>query len=135
MKLEFQLVTAEAGPNAKGEPQTSLIVQPVDPRRGSVSPIKRPAGVAQRAVWDSLDFAMRVMTTDELITAAVSRLVYDPAGGRDRRRELARRAIETMLSNGMLMQEGAGYNLPRPVGFQNADDASDLIGVIEGYGT
>lgn len=136
MKLEFQLVTAGAGLNAKGEPRTSLIVQPVDPRRESVSPIKRPTGVAQRAIWDSLGSAMRVMTTDELITAAVSRLVYDPAGGRDRRREIARRAIETMLSNGMLVQDGPGYNLPRPVEFQSAiDDASDLIGVIEGYRT
>ena len=104
MKLEFQLLRAGAGLNAKGQPLTSLIVQPVDSRPETLSPTKRPTGVAQRAIWDALASAMRAMMTEELITSAVSRLVYDPGAGRDRRREIARRAIETMLSNGLLVR-------------------------------
>jgi hypothetical protein len=128
LKFEFTLDVAAAGLDVKGHTLTSLVVRAVESaaRSGIVAPMKPPKSPNQRAVWEVLDEAQREMQAQELITAAVGRLVYDKTKLRDRRRNVITRAIDQMRADGVLVESSGLYSLCGSVEFTAAEPQSKL---------
>jgi hypothetical protein len=114
--FNYELVRVTLGHDEDGDPITSTVVREIQPPSEVEVAYEAPKHPVRRAVWKTLDNAMRPMRVDELITSAAAELVHDPASGkRDRRREHASRAVEGMAQDGMLSRSPDGlYQIRRP---------------------
>jgi AAA domain len=130
-KFQFALDQVAAGTDSKGRIRTSLVVRPVEVAAETFTKLRLPTSINQRAVWNVLDEAQREMSADELITAAVGHLAYDPAKGRDRRREGIRCAIDRMHADGVLTVSGNLYGLHRPAEFPDATAQSKPAAMVD----
>jgi hypothetical protein len=114
--FHYELVAVTLGQDEDGDPITSTVVREVAPPSEIETTSEAPKHPIRRAVWSTLNNAMRPMEVEELITSAAASLVHDPAPGkRDRRRERVSRAVEGMAQEGLLSRSPEGlYQIRRP---------------------
>lgn len=109
--LPFQLNTQTLGEDADGEPVTSCVVQLTGPPGApGAAPRAQPKGEVERLVLakalDMLDLAgADNVSVHQLWEAAKSEMVV-PAGERDRRRDVVRRAFEALCEKDFLATSG-----------------------------
>jgi hypothetical protein len=96
-KFPFRLQVVDLGQDCHGDPVTSCVVEHVDSVPESM--LKRPTGKDQRIVFEVVE-TYGPTTVDEVLRASVERMIHDPGGKRDRRRELAKRALDALSSGG-----------------------------------
>jgi hypothetical protein len=133
--FHYELVAVTLGQDEDGDPITSTVVQEVQPKLEIEITNEPPKHPIRRAVWSTLDSAMRPMGVEELITSAAESLVHDPVPGkRDRRRERVSRAVEGMTQEGLLSRSPDGfYQIRRAESVETAASAanganSDIVG-------
>ncbi len=112
LSFGFRLVTVNLGTRPSGKPITSCVVEHVD----QAPPTKRePHGVKQRTVYKAalellgIDAEVPVAT---LLDAAVLATPHDPAGGRDRRREKLKVALDSLVESAFLRTVGDAVCMP-----------------------
>jgi hypothetical protein len=114
--FHYELVAVTLGQDEDGDPITSTVVREIEPPSKVKMTNEVPKHPFKRAVWSTLDNAMRPMGAEELITSAAASLVHDPASNkRDRRRDCVRQAVERMAQEGLLTRSPDGlYQIRRP---------------------
>jgi hypothetical protein len=114
--FHYELAAVTLCQDEDGDPITSTVVREIEPQSEIEITSEAPKHPIRRAVWSTLDNAMRPMGVEELITSSAASLVHDPASGkRDRRRDRVRQAIEGMAQEGRLSRSPEGlYELRRP---------------------
>ena len=104
----FRLLQVALGQDADGDPVTSCVVEWGEmPAAGGA--LKEPKGRWQKAVWDvvldNLELCDGEVPTRLVLDKAMQIVPRDP-NGIDRRREYARRALEGLILDGWLVNEG-----------------------------
>ena len=101
--LPFKLVDVDLGKDEEGEPITSCIVEHLEAREEGRQ-ARQPQGVNARIVWEAahnLAALSGEVMVSELLAVTVKDMTYDPEK-RDRRRELALRALDVLKDQGFL---------------------------------
>lgn len=111
----FQLTPVHLGANSEGEPESSLVVALGQARqRDPTRTPPKPRGDWQLAVYRALVNLLDLndeVTESEAVTLAVDSTPLTP-GKDDRRREQAARALESMVSRGVVLRAGSTVRLP-----------------------
>lgn len=101
----FKLVPVMIGVDDENEPITSCVVQSADVPARDTSAAKRKLGDVEKIVLGALDdvapLSGDLADVDRVLDAASERLPHDSTK-RDRRREQARRALESLVADGAI---------------------------------
>jgi hypothetical protein len=107
----FRLNGVELGTDEDGELITSCVVAHGEVERKRAAPKGDIQKLVTRVAEEMLDLA-ETITTSELIDAVVDQMPFDKAEGkRDKRREHALRALESLSANGRLSTAGGNVSL------------------------
>lgn len=109
LEFHFKLKASPSlGLDEDGEDITSCHIEYCD-APAKVEKVDPPKGVNERAVWDALrELAPDglAVKTEDVITAAVAKIAEQrDAEGKDRRRQIIRRAVQSLISTRRISQE------------------------------
>ncbi len=112
--LPFRLLDVDLGRDEDGERITSCVIEHLDEaeKRGAV---RQPQGANARIVWEAAHTVAALdgqVNVGEVLTLAAGEMAHDPEKKRDRRRELALRALEGLKEQGFLRIENGIVILP-----------------------
>lgn len=114
-KFPFRLQVVDLGRDGYGESITSCVVEHRDT---ATSPaLKRPTGKSQRIVFETIE-THGPATVDDVLKMSAEKMIHDPRAGRDRRREIARARLQSLIDgkyvwhvDGMVALYGQGTPL------------------------
>lgn len=106
----FELLPVVYGADAKGNELSSLVVEPK--LTSTVFEGRRPRGANENAVYDALTELGGSAASGAVIAKAITKLVTDPEK-EDRRRDNARRALQSLVIAGLLKLENERVSMTR----------------------
>jgi hypothetical protein len=105
MEFPFKLKVVEVGTDQYGDIIDSCVIEHLDAEQAQAR--REPKGSVQKAVWRSLNDLVLIGDTSvplaSLLDNVTPQLPHDPAGKRDRRREIVTRAVQQLQDEGFLV--------------------------------
>ena len=125
----FRLRVVPIGVDEDGDEITSCVVDAADVKvqqQRQVLKLGHNERVVLLAVRDNVGLDGMPPDVDTVLTRAAEQLPYDPSSGRDRRREVVRRALEKLLDKGLVVLEDG--RVAPVAGRDSEDNQEDTTG-------